>query len=177
MQRVIKRYCKALFELALEEGQLNIVEKDLQRIGEIINLNKDFTDILANPVLSGAQKLKLFDDLIDGWASQLTKRFLILLTQKKRFYLLPMIIPYFQAMLLEHRNIIEVEVRSVTDLSEKQSQKIREILQELTGKSVILRKYIDPDMIGGFVVRVGDVLIDNSIRHQLNKLHERLIAP
>ena len=176
MQRIVKRYCKALFELALEQDQLDTVENDLLRISEIIGQNKDFTAFLASPIVRESQKTQLLTDVFKDQFSVLTNQFLLLLSQKKRSSLLPLIARHFRTMLLAWRDIVEVELKSVVDLNDEQLQRIQNNLQEVTGKSVILKKSYDPALIGGFIIKMGDTVIDNSIRNQLNKLHERLTA-
>lgn len=176
MQRVVKRYCKALFELALEQDQLETVENDLLRILEIIGQNEDFTAFLASPIVRESQKTQLLTDVFKNQVSPLTNQFLMLLSQKKRSSLLPLIVQHFRAMLLAWRDIVEVELTSVADLNDEQLKRIQIHLQEVTGKSVILKKSYDPALIGGFIVKMGDTVIDNSIRNQLNKLHEHLTA-
>jgi len=176
LQRVVKRYCKALFELALEQDQLETVENDLLRILEIIGQNEDFTAFLASPIVRESQKTQLLTDVFKNQVSPLTNQFLMLLSQKKRSSLLPLIVQHFRAMLLAWRDIVEVELTSVADLNDEQLKRIQIHLQEVTGKSVILKKSYDPALIGGFIVKMGDTVIDNSIRNQLNKLHEHLTA-
>jgi F-type H+-transporting ATPase subunit delta len=176
LQRVVKRYCKALFELALEQDQLVTVEKDLERIDEIIGQNKDFTAFFASPIVRESQKTKFLTEIFKDQVSVLTGQFLRLLSEKKRSSLLPLIVQHFWAMLLAYRDIVEVELTSVVDLNNDQLKRIQNNLQEVTGKSVILKKSYDPALIGGFIVKMGDTVIDNSIRNQLNKLHERLTA-
>jgi len=176
LQRVVKRYCKALFELALEQDQLETVENDLLRISEIIGQDEDFTAFLASPIVRESQKTQLLTDVFKNQVSPLTNQFLMLLSQKKRSSLLPLIVQHFRAMLLAWRDIVEVELTSVADLNDEQLKRIQIHLQEVTGKSVILKKSYDPALIGGFIVKMGDTVIDNSIRNQLNKLHEHLTA-
>ncbi|MEJ2054375.1 MAG: ATP synthase F1 subunit delta [Calditrichaceae bacterium] len=174
MSRVAKRYSKALFQLGKEEQKLEQLENDLKQIKELLDKSENFRVFITNPLVDNNEKANIMSELFKGKLSLSGYNFLQLLARKKRSSILPAIIEEFHRMLLEHRSIIEGDLVSVVDLNENQEKQIRENIEKMTGKSVFFKKYHDPSLIGGFIVKIEDVIIDNSIRFQLNKLRERL---
>lgn len=176
MERVAKRYAKALFGLAAESDQLEKTESDLKLIEETIAGNPDLEKLLRNPLVSDQDKFKVLDEVFRKKLQITSVHFLNLLADKKRIDIIPEIIEAFQLMMLEFTNTVEAELISAVELSEKQIAKIQQNIEDLTGKTLRLDKRIDPDIIGGFVVKVEDIIIDNSMRNQLGKLRDSLVA-
>ena len=176
MSRVAKRYAKALFQLGVEEKKLEQLENDFAQMENLLKESDDFSLFIANPLISESEKAKILAKLFKSKLSDSGYNFLQLLTSKKRSSFLPDCIEQFRLLLDEHRNILKGELISVVDLSDTQMAKIKENVEKMTGKSVVFDKRLDPSIIGGFIVKVEDIIIDNSIRFQLNKLRERLIV-
>ncbi len=176
MSRVAKRYTKAIFELAQEQKIIDVIEKDFVELGKLIGKSPEFADFLSNPLISEAKKISLLKEILNGKIQELTLHFLELLASKRRLRVLPEIIEEFRQMMLESQNIVEGELISAVQLSAEQVKAIKERLQQALGKTVQLEQKVEPQIIGGFVVRVQDVVIDSSIRLQLEKLREKLTA-
>ncbi|MEJ2542459.1 MAG: ATP synthase F1 subunit delta [Calditrichaceae bacterium] len=176
MSRVAKRYAKALFQLGVEEKKLEQLENDLSQIENLLKESENFNLFIANPLISEIEKAKIMAKLFKGKLSDAGYNFLQLLTSKKRSSLLPDCIEQFRLLLHQHRNILKGELFSVVDLSDAQVEKIKENVEKMTGKSVIFDKHLDSSLLGGFIIKIEDIIIDNSIRFQLNKLRERLIV-
>jgi F-type H+-transporting ATPase subunit delta len=176
LSRVAKRYSKAVFELAVEKTMIDEIESDFKMISEVIQMNSDITGLLENPLISESYKLKTNNKIFKGSISGVTLNLFRLMAEKKRLAILPEVVKEFQNKLLDYRDIITGELISAVELSETHVKQIYNRIEKATGKSVILEKQLDPDIIGGFIVKVGDVIFDNSIRFQLNKLRERLVA-
>ena len=176
MNRVAKRYTKALFELAQEYKILDKVEKDMELIGKLINESQDFRDFLSNPLITETSKQEILRELLANRIQKVTFQFLELLAEKRRIAVLPAVVQQFREMLLEYQRILEGELISAVPLEKKQFESIKKHLEEMLGQTVTLQTKIQPEIIGGFVVRIQDLVIDNSIRLQLNKLREKLSA-
>ena len=176
MNRVAKRYAKAIFELASEKNILNTVEKDFVFLSKLIAESPALNQLLANPLIIEEKKITVLKQVIGQKINTLTFDFLQLLAAKRRLKILPAVLENFRQMMLEHRNIVEGELISAVELDQKQIAAIKSQLEQSLGKNVELRSIIQPEIIGGFVVRVQDVVIDNSIRLQLDKLREKLTA-
>ncbi len=176
MNRVAKRYTKAIFELALEKEILDQIEQDFVFLKNLFAESTEVAQYLASPLITEDKKIEMLTEVIGKKVSDVTFNFLQLLASKRRLRILPAILENFRLMMLEHKNIVEGELISAVELEEKQVAEIKQHLEKMLGKNVQLLTRIQPDILGGFVVRVQDVVIDNSIRLQLSKLREKLMA-
>jgi F-type H+-transporting ATPase subunit delta len=176
LSRVAKRYAKALFGLAKDQGKLDKVETDFNELDKLIDKSSEFGAFLLNPLISGSDKSMMLKDLFKGKVDDLTFNFIQLINEKKRSSLLPDVILQFKSMMLEYNNQVEGELISAVELSKNQVNQIQQNIETATGKSVILKQRIETDVIGGFVLKIQDRVFDNSIRCQLNKLREKFIA-
>jgi len=175
VSRVANRYSKALFELALEQGKLDMVMTDLEMIGEVLEQSEDFRNAMMNPLIQAATKAKLLRDLFEGRVDKLTFQFLTLVSEKKRSSELAPIIDRMRQRVNEHKGILVGELICAVPLAQEQQSAIIKRMNEITGKKVQLTQTIDKSLIGGFVVKIKDTVIDLSISHQLENLRERLV--
>jgi len=176
LSRVAKRYAKALFSLANDEKLLDVVESDFGQIDILLQQSADFSSLLSNPLISDKEKVLLVKEIFAGKTDKLTFNFLNLLAEKKRMAIISDVLKEFKALMLEYTNKVEGELISAVKLSEAQVAEIRRKINGITGKTVLLKEKVDASILGGFVVKVEDWILDNSIRYQLSKLRERLIA-
>ena len=174
--RVTKRYAKALFEAAQESKQIDQIEKDLILVKEIIEKSKDFSIFLISPVIQSAEKRKIFAQLFGQKLQKLSLEFLNLLLDKGREKMLPTIIWNFLRLIDDSRGILRGQLFTAHNFSEKQVQSLKKQLDRITGKNVMLAEQVDPSLIGGFVVRLDDTVIDTSIKNQLVKMREYMIS-
>lgn len=174
MSRIAKRYAKALFELAVEDKKLADVHGDLQHIENVIRESEDFRKFLSDPLLNEELRLKTLKSIFEGKVSSPTLNFMKLVSEKQRLFYLDMMIGNFNQMYLAHHNQVEGELISAVELQADQVDRIKSKVEKATGKEVLLKQTLQPHVIGGFIVKIGDTVIDNSIRFQLNKLRERL---
>ncbi len=176
MSRVAKRYAKALFELAEEEKILNKVEADVAQFASLSSESADFNALLSNPLINEKEKFNILSELFKNKIQPLTLDFLNLLSVKKRMDILGEIAAEFRKMMLRFANKIEGELISAVQLSPEQIQHIRSNMEKMTGKNVLLDEKIDESVLGGFIVRIEDWVLDNSVRYQLSKLRDKLVA-
>ncbi len=176
MSRVAKRYAKALFAQAKEDSLLNEVGNDLTLISTLNQQSDDFRLLLSNPIINEKDKVRVLLDMFQGKVQNLTLDFLNLLSEKRRIPFLPQMAEEFRLMMLAYAGEVEGELISAQKLSEKQVDKIKAKIEHITGKTVFLTEKIDKTVLGGFIVKVEDWVLDNSIRYQLVKLREQLAA-
>ncbi len=176
MDRIAKRYAKAVFELAVENRDVEAIETDFRSISAMLDQEDAFKAFLENPLINEHKKYGIVKEMFKDRLEPLTYNFLLLVTEKKRIDLLPAIIDVFYRLVLNYRNTVEGELVSAVALNETQVGKIKTNIETMIGKSVLLKEDVDTSIIGGFVVRVEDLVIDNSIRYQLEKLREKLVA-
>ncbi len=176
MNRVSKRYAKALFELAKEQNKLDKIDSDFLELKKLVDTHDEFNNFITNPLISKSLRYQAVKQLFEAKLDDLTYRFLLLINEKNRISLLAEMIERFNSLLLSHRNQVEGEVVSAVELSGLQIGSIQNNIEDLIGKTVILKQRLDADVLGGFVVKVQDIIIDNSVRYQLSKLREKLLA-
>ena len=175
MSRVAIRYSKALFELALEKGQLSEIEKDLSSIKEIIIKTEEFQKFLLNPLIQAKSKTDLLKKTFKDSINPLSMNFLILTSSKKRSEFIEEIIARFEVLALDHNNILSVQLYSAVSLNPDQIEAIQNRLEKKTGKEVRLVEIIEKSIIGGFIVKIRDSVIDYSLKRQLERLKEKMI--
>lgn len=175
MSRVAKRYSKALFEAAIDQHIIEQVKSDLVQVDELIKVNNQFTSMLFNPLIAAVKKSELMRKIFSGKVEPLLANFLIMLCLKKRADFLPEIITSFFDRVLELEGVISGEVFSSAPLPPRQFEQIREKIVEITGFQVQLTQHINEDLIGGFVVKIQDTVIDLSVKNQLDNLRNKLV--
>ena len=176
MSRVAKRYAKAIFELSIENEVFEAVEAELIQIEKSIKNDTELENFLINPLISRVNKRGIVKELYKGKVSDLVYRFLVLVSNKGRLSVLWEIIEQFKRFSMKYRNQMEGKLFSAVSLDGEQISKIRKIVENMTGKIVLLKEKVDADILGGFIVQVGDKLIDVSVRSNLKKMKEKLIA-
>jgi F-type H+-transporting ATPase subunit delta len=173
--RVTRRYAKALFHLAREQKVLEQVESDMANVREIAEESPEFSVLLQSPIIQVQEKRQIISEIFKGKIHQLSYDFLNLLLDKNREDLLSGIITHFLEYIDELRGILRGDLRAAYPLSDQQKESLKDQLDRITGKNVIINEQIDSTLIGGFVIKMEDTVIDASIKNQLNKLRETLL--
>jgi F-type H+-transporting ATPase subunit delta len=175
LSRVAIRYSKALFELARDKNLVTEVQSDLAFIQETCLANPDFHDLLNNPLIEEYIKANVLKEMFAAEVQQLTFRFLELLSKKRRTGFLLEMIDRFLTRVQEYQGILAGTLIASTKLTSTQVDEIRKKVEVLTGKKVLLSEQIDPSLIGGFIVKIKDTVVDLSIKTQLEKLRTQLV--
>jgi F-type H+-transporting ATPase subunit delta len=165
------RYASALFELASEQGFVTAVESDLNTLDEALKASPDLAALIRNPKVNRedtARTMEAVSGLLD--LSALTKNFLGVLAANRRLSALPDIVRAFAAIAAAQRGEVTAEVTSAHPLSDDQLAQLAARLKAREGKEVKIKAFVDPDILGGLVVRIGSRQIDSSIRTRLNTL-------
>jgi len=166
--RLASRYARALLDLAVEKDQLEQVYADMQVLKQICKGNRDFVNLLRSPVIKADAKKKIIEAVTKGKVSALTAAFNALLTGKGRESNLPEIITAFISQYKEYKNIHIVKLTTVFPLSAGLREEIIARVKKAGDFHTIeLEEKVDEDLIGGFVLQVGDKLIDASISYDL----------
>jgi F-type H+-transporting ATPase subunit delta len=169
------RYAVALFGLAEEQGALDAVAGDLRNLEAMLGTSADLRHLIRSPVLSREQQARALDALGQrAGFYQLTQQFLGFLAHKRRLFALPEITRAFVAMLAEHRGEVTGELISAVPLSAAQIKKVRDQVGRAIGQTVTLSSTVDPNLLGGLVVRVGSRMIDASLRTKLQHLEQAM---
>lgn len=170
-----KRYAKALFAVGQEEGKSEAYRETLNVLGAFLEKYPEAMDALTNLLYPLELKEKVMAQLIgELQADQFMANFLNLVVQKKRADILPEIATEFQALVDAHQNVSRGTLITATEIAGDLQEKVQKTLENITGKKVILTAEIDPAIIGGIVAKVGDLVMDGSIKTQLAGLNESI---
>ena len=168
--RVASRYAKSLIELAQERGVLEQVKEDMKLFSKTATQNRDFHLLLRNPIVKSDKKLAVINGVFKGKVNELTLAFFNIVARKSRESLLEFIAAEFETQYNEYKGIQKAKVTSAVPLTPGLREELGQRLVAQTGKTVELEELIDPSLIGGFVLRVGDKQIDSSVKYSLLKL-------
>jgi F-type H+-transporting ATPase subunit delta len=169
--RLASRYAKSLLDLAIERGQLEETYADMQVMQRICNGNRDFVNLLRSPILKSDSKRRIIEAVTKGKISDLTIAFNGLLVSKGRESLLPEIITSFVSQYKEHKQIYTVKLITAVPVSEAVKTAIVNQVKKAGGfQNVELDEKVDESLIGGFVLQVGDKLVDASISYDLRNI-------
>jgi F-type H+-transporting ATPase subunit delta len=171
MSGVAGRYAAALFELAGERGEGQSVSGDLGRFASAMEGSEDLTRLVKSPVLTAEQKLAAIGALLDRMGiGETAGNFIRLVTKKRRLFAISAMIRAYEALLAERKGIVPAEVTVAEAMPDAMLADLREALAKTAGKEVALAVKINPDIIGGMVVKLGHRMIDASLKTKLNAL-------
>jgi F-type H+-transporting ATPase subunit delta len=168
-------YAKAIFALARQNNALADTAAGLTLGAEVV-ANPDVHSLLGSPHVTPAQLSELVNGIAGAKLDQHGRDFVTLLAQNRRLGFLPEIAALFEQMRAEVENVVEVEVASATALTPDQESRYAAALQKKLGRSVRLRTRVDQDLLGGAVLKAGDLVIDGSIKGRLERLATELTA-
>ncbi|MBF0270837.1 MAG: ATP synthase F1 subunit delta [Magnetococcales bacterium] len=170
-----KRYATALAALASEEKQLETVGESLAHFVQTLNATPDLRLLLTSPTASASHKHAALDAFITHAAPvRILGNFLKLLVDKRRMDIVDSIADAYHQEMEARGGRITVELQSATPLDTHQAKDLQTTLSRLTGKKVRLESRVDPDLLGGIVVRIGSLMMDYSVRNHLNRLKAQL---
>jgi F-type H+-transporting ATPase subunit delta len=166
-----KRYGRAFLQASEKDSRAAAIPGELRAARGAVD---EFAPFLRNPRVSAAQKNQKLQQVLSGRASELTMRFLRFLVDKKRLELLAAIEASVEQMVLEKNHAAKAEVTSAHALSAESQKRIQEELGRFSGKRIELDVKQDPALLGGVVVRLGDWVIDSSLRGRLRGLYRSM---
>jgi F-type H+-transporting ATPase subunit delta len=174
-QQVAARYAKSLLDLAQEQGTLATLKQDMDLLANTMAGSRDLRLLLRNPIVKHDKKLSILTAIFGGKVSDMLMRFFQILTSKNRESSLEHI---GDAFLMQYNALMGVqvaEVTSATPLTPATRAEIEKLVKQQTGlQDVSLTEKIDASLIGGFVLRVGDRQIDDSVKGNLRRLRNSL---
>lgn len=169
------RYASALFDLARDERQIDAVGKSLDLLSQALVDSRDFSELVASPLIDRKQAGKAFAAVGDQLGiDAVTKNFLGVLARNGRKNQLQAVIRAFRRLAAEHRGEATAEVVSAHPLKDDQLAALKQQLRSRAGREVAIETRVDPEILGGIVVKLGSQMIDASIRTKLNRLAEAM---
>ncbi len=172
---VSKVYGDALFSLAVEEDQVDELWKEAAMISGAMEANPEFLPILCHPEMTMEKKFTLLQDVFQKGLSQNMMGLLNVLLKKGRIGEILPVLSYFMEQVMAYKKIGKVNVRTPMPLSEEQKEKLENKLLEVSEYETVNVDYqIDEGLLGGMVIRIGDRVLDNSIRSKLDAMSRQL---
>ncbi|HTM29956.1 MAG TPA: ATP synthase F1 subunit delta [Vicinamibacterales bacterium] len=171
------RYARALFEVAQKEADPTAVGANLNAVAAALRESQELTALLGNRSLPDAVRRNVVLAVAEklGVAPPVAK-LLGLLADRRRTELVPEIAEVYAARLLEHQNIVQADVTTAVPLPADALSRVEAGLRAATGKQITMKVSVDPALLGGVVARVGSTVYDGSIRTQLKKMRDQLVA-
>ena len=163
------RYAKALLDLAVENNKTEQVSANMLALISANNENEEFGSFLNSPIISSEKKNEIFKVLFPNFESE-TVSFMELIAKNGRESLLPAIAASFEAQLKEHKGIVTVILTSAVPLDANTKATLLKKIQGAVKGEIDLKEEIDPELIGGFVIKIGDNRIDASVMNQLKNI-------
>jgi F-type H+-transporting ATPase subunit delta len=173
MEEIAQVYARALFEVAMERDILDEIHDELGAFTEALNENRELAVFFFSPYFSSEEKKNGLERAVTG-ADPAFMNFLQALLERHRMPVIFRIRARFEQLWDEENRLLPVEVTSSVELDKEIVQSIGERIGEQTGQKVELSSKVDPDILGGLVVRVGNFVLDASIRNRLNQLRKQV---
>lgn len=175
--KVVAPYAQALMSVASSNNLTEQVGEDVRSLLDLMKNSEQLRDFLANPFVNANKKKAVLRQVLGEGIQPYLRNFLLLLIDRRRILLLEEICQQYLALLREMNQTFLAEVISAVELTEAQQQGVREKVMAMTNaRQVELDTKIDPDLIGGVIIKVGSQVIDASLRGQLRRLSLRLTS-
>ena len=172
--KIAKRYARALFDIASEDQSYNDWLDKLKLISDT-ETDKDFAIVLNSTKISLSKKINTIDEVFKGKLNTLQLNFLKLLTKNQSFSIIQDIHKQFVGQVEKSNNIIRVSVTSPYKISDDLKDQISNLVNEISGAESVIEEKIDSELIGGVVIRLGDTVIDGSIKNKVKQLRRELV--
>lgn len=173
MEELAQVYAHALFEVADEHGVIDDVREQLGQFADELDQNRDLQVFLFSPYFSSQEKKEGIGKIVDG-ADERFLNFLELLAERHRMPAIFRIRRAYDGLWREENKLLPVTVTSAIELDEGLVKGLGERIEEQTGKKVELTSRVDPDVLGGLVLQVGNMVLDASIRNRLEQLRKQV---
>jgi F-type H+-transporting ATPase subunit delta len=171
------QYANALADIVLEQGAAEPARKQLEAFEAAYAESAELRNFLASPAATREMKHGVIERLVARLgASRIIRNFLFVVVDNQRAHLLPEIADSFEQVLRQRQGVAEAQVASAVALSDGQKTTLLKTLERLTGKKIQAKYSLEPELVAGAVVRIGDTIYDGSLRSRLNQLRVRLAA-
>lgn len=175
MEELARVYARSLFEVAEEQGKVDLLREQLGQFADALEENRELAVFFFSPYFSTAEKQQALSGLLDG-ADEAFMGFLKLLIENHRMPVIFRVRREYERLWAEANKVLPVQVTSAIALDEATTKSIGSSIGESTGRHVELSAEVDPDILGGIVVRVGNSILDASIRSRLEQLRKQVAS-
>ena len=174
MEEIAAVYARSLFEVAKERDELDVVRDQLGQFTDALSENRELQVFLFSPYFSTQEKKDGLERAVTG-ADPVVMNFLSLLVEKHRMPVIFRVRADFDALWEEENKLLPVAITSAVELDKSIVSQLGDRISEQTGRTVDLSSNVDPDIIGGIVVRVGNSVLDASVRNRLEQLRKQVV--
>ncbi|HRF99969.1 MAG TPA: ATP synthase F1 subunit delta [Bacteroidia bacterium] len=171
---VATRYAKSLLDLAVEKGQLEAAYTDMLQVKNVCDSSKEFVNFLNSPIINADKKTATIKAVFEGKLSAITSGFLTIVAAKRRESVIPAMAASFIEQYREHKNILTAVVTSANGLDAATKQKALDLVKSQLSGEVELVEKVDSNIIGGFILKIGDKQLDKSVARQLSNMKKEL---
>jgi len=172
---IARRYAKALLLIAKEDGNTESYRQELDKFANLVESEKSLEQAIVNPLYDTGDRKKVLQTVVDRLnLSRVIKSFLILLFEKGRIGFISSINEFYQKLADELKGVARASLLSAATLPPETIDKICLALSKKTGRDIILNVETDPALIGGIITRIGDLVLDGSLKTQLFNMRESL---
>jgi ATP synthase F1 delta subunit len=175
VEEIAAVYARSLFEVAHEQGKLDEVREQVGQVADSLDANRDLATFFFSPYFSTQEKENGLDSLLEG-AEPALMNFLKLLIENHRMPFIFRVRRVYDALWRDERRLLPVEVTSAIELDPKTIAQIAEQIGASASREVQLTASVDPDILGGLILRVGNSILDASIRNRLEQLRKQVVA-
>jgi ATP synthase F1 delta subunit len=173
VEEIAQVYARSLFEVAKENDELDEIHEQLGEFADALDENRELQMFFFSPYFSSQEKVDGVDKVVDGGNEHFVN-FLKLVAERHRMPALFRIRREFDALWREENKLLEVRITSAIDLDDDLVKSIGKRIEEQTGKQIDLDANVDPDVLGGLVLRVGNMVMDASVRGRLERLRKEV---
>ncbi|HTJ84232.1 MAG TPA: ATP synthase F1 subunit delta [Polyangiaceae bacterium] len=174
---IARRYARAVLELGAETNTLDAMVRELADASAAYEASEEFRDALENPLVSHEAKHMILDEVgTRVGASAVTKNLLKMLCDRRRLRALPRISQLLTELADARKGIVHAEVTTAVQLSDSFYERLKGQLERMTGQKIVLNRKVDPTLVGGVSTRMGDTIIDGSLRASLAEMRTSLLS-
>ncbi len=175
LENVASRYAHALLELGTERGDLPELARQIRELGETYAKSPELRSVLDNPLVDERSRRAILDEVASRTgAGPIAKNTLGLLADRRRLAILPYLARELDRLSDERAGIVRAVVTGAKDVSDAYAERLRQELEKKTGKKIVVERRVDPTLLGGVVARIGDRVLDGSLRTRLERLKSSL---
>ena len=172
---IARRYAQAIFELAQKQNALDRTLEDVKGIAQVF-ANRKLAYLLREPRVPAQRKEIALREALTSKVLPTSLNLALLVVQRELVDLMPNIATELERLVLDYYNQAIAEVTTAAEMDKAQSDLVKGALERTTGKNIIMHTRIDPSILGGLIARVGDQIVDSSIRYRLQALQQQLLA-
>ena len=174
MKNLEQQFARAMFELSQENGEREIVREELHLIEDVLKQNPTYGTLLDTPAITREEKLSLVENAFASLGSENVKNLMKLLTERRECHLFSSIVRAFDALYDEALGILRVEAITAYAMTDAQKTALEAKLAKKTQKTIVLTNIVKPEVLGGVLLRYGEVQLDGTLKNRLDTLAESI---